>query len=105
MSRAAAWPQRALIALVRLYRLLFSAWLGGQCRFVPSCSAYAIEALQRHGAVRGVWLTTGRLLRCHPWCAGGCDPVPQGTPALFRHLVKGPHDEAGRTSSRETTSP
>ena len=69
-------PQRALIGLVGAYRLLFKAWLGSACRFEPSCSAYALEALRRHGAARGSLLTAGRLLRCHPYCEGGCDPVP-----------------------------
>ncbi len=70
-------PQRVLMGLVQGYRLLFKAWLGSACRFEPSCSAYALQALERHGALKGTALTTGRLLRCHPYCAGGCDPVPQ----------------------------
>ncbi len=65
-----------LIFLVRAYRLLLSPFLGNNCRFYPSCSCYAIEALQRHGALRGSWLTLRRLSRCHPWHAGGFDPVP-----------------------------
>ncbi len=75
--------QRALILLVRGYRLLFKPWLGNACRFEPTCSAYALEALQRHGAIAGASLSAGRLLRCHPWCAGGCDPVPAQPPRLF----------------------
>jgi uncharacterized protein len=70
-------PQRLLMALVRGYRLFFKAWVGGACRFEPSCSAYALQALERHGAARGSWLAGGRLLRCHPYCNGGHDPVPQ----------------------------
>jgi hypothetical protein len=66
--------------LVRSYRLFLSPWLGNQCRFEPTCSVYALGALQRHGALRGGWLTAGRLLRCHPWCAGGHDPVPENPP-------------------------
>jgi putative membrane protein insertion efficiency factor len=65
-----------LIQLIRGYRFLLSPWLGYHCRFYPSCSAYAITALERHGAVRGSWLAVTRLLRCHPWSAGGVDPVP-----------------------------
>ena len=68
--------QRALIALVRGYRLLFSAWLGNACRFEPTCSRYALEALERHGAAGGTYLALRRLSRCHPWCPGGFDPVP-----------------------------
>ena len=68
--------QRLLIALVRGYRLLLSPWLGSACRFSPTCSLYAIEALERHGAWRGGRLSAWRLLRCGPWCAGGHDPVP-----------------------------
>lgn len=70
-------PKRALMALVQIYRLLFKAWIGSSCRFEPSCSAYALQALERHGAAKGAWLTGGRLLRCHPYCQGGCDPVPE----------------------------
>ena len=69
-------PQRLLTGLVLGYRLLFKAWLGSSCRFEPSCSAYALQALDWHGAAKGSLLTAARLLRCHPYCAGGCDPVP-----------------------------
>lgn len=69
-------PQRLLIALVRGYRFFLKPWLGNACRFEPTCSQYALQALEQHGAIKGTALTTGRLLRCHPWCAGGCDPVP-----------------------------
>ena len=73
----------ALIGLVRGYRLLLSPWLGGSCRFTPTCSVYAIEALERHGAATGTYLTLARIGRCHPWCQGGHDPVPQsGAPKL-----------------------
>ena len=67
---------RALIALVRLYRYLLSPWWGNQCRFSPTCSEYAIQALRRHGAWKGSWLAARRISRCHPWHAGGFDPVP-----------------------------
>ena len=65
-----------LIALVRAYQLFLSPWFGNQCRFSPTCSHYAIEALRAHGAFRGGWLGLKRIGRCHPWCAGGPDPVP-----------------------------
>lgn len=68
---------KAMILLIRAYRLFFSPWIGQQCRFHPTCSAYAIEAIQRHGAVRGAWLAAKRLSRCHPWHEGGIDPVPE----------------------------
>ena len=69
----AAW----LLALpVRGYRLVFSPWVGQGCRFQPTCSAYALEALAAHGALRGGWLAARRLLRCHPWGGSGIDNVP-----------------------------
>ena len=72
-----AWPARALIGLVRGYRFFLSPWLGSACRFEPTCSVYALQALQERGAADGAYLTLRRLLRCHPLCAGGFDPVPQ----------------------------
>lgn len=69
-------PRRALAVPVHGYRLLLKPWLGNACRFEPTCSAYALVALERHGALRGSWLSGRRLLRCHPWCDGGFDPVP-----------------------------
>jgi len=83
------WPRAALIAAVQAYRLLLKPWLGNACRFEPTCSQYALTALQRHGALAGSTLAVGRLLRCHPWCDGGCDPVPQQPPALFSRLGLG----------------
>ena len=70
-----------LIALIRAYRYLLSPWIGQHCRFHPSCSVYAIEALDRHGALRGSGLTLARLCRCHPFHPGGEDPVPPAAPA------------------------
>ncbi len=69
--------RRLLMALVRGYQLLLSPWVGGQCRFTPTCSNYTLEALRRHGAARGSYLGAMRIVRCHPWCAGGDDPVPR----------------------------
>jgi putative membrane protein insertion efficiency factor len=69
-------PALLLIGCVRGYQLLVSPTLGQTCRFYPSCSAYAVQALQQHGALRGTWLTARRLLRCHPWNPGGVDHVP-----------------------------
>jgi hypothetical protein len=65
-----------LIALVRFYQLAISPWLPPACRYSPTCSAYAIEALRVHGPLRGLWLSLRRLLRCHPFHPGGHDPVP-----------------------------
>jgi putative membrane protein insertion efficiency factor len=67
----------ALLFLVRAYQVLISPLLPPACRFHPSCSAYAAEALRRHGAARGSWLAARRLARCHPFCPGGIDPVPE----------------------------
>jgi len=67
---------RPLIWLVKLYRVAISPWLGGNCRFQPTCSEYAIEALQTHGVLRGAWLAARRIGRCHPWGGSGYDPVP-----------------------------
>jgi putative membrane protein insertion efficiency factor len=67
---------RVLLALVAAYRYLLSPMLGRSCRFLPTCSEYAMEALARHGALRGTWLTVRRVARCHPWHPGGYDPVP-----------------------------
>lgn len=65
-----------LIWLVRVYKLAISPFLGRSCRFHPTCSEYTLEALQKHGLVRGVWLAVKRIARCHPWHPGGFDPVP-----------------------------
>lgn len=73
VSRMLAKP---LIGLVRLYRMLISPWLGSNCRYQPTCSNYAIEALQVHGVLRGSWLAAKRIGRCHPWGGSGYDPVP-----------------------------
>ena len=71
------WPARAvLLVLIRAYRVTLAGPLGGQCRFFPSCSVYAEEAVRTHGAVKGTALTAWRLLRCSPLSGGGIDPVP-----------------------------
>ncbi|OQW86538.1 MAG: membrane protein insertion efficiency factor YidD [Rhodoferax ferrireducens] len=82
---------RLLIVLVKGYRLFLSPALGSSCRFEPTCSAYALQALENHGAGKGAYLTLKRIGRCHPWCEGGLDPVPQpGTSAAshsFSRLI------------------
>jgi putative membrane protein insertion efficiency factor len=93
-ARIAAWlaslPCQTLLLLVRGYRLLLKPSLGNACRFEPTCSQYALTALERHGALIGGTLMAGRLLRCHPWCQGGCDEVPAEAPRLFTRLGLGP---------------
>jgi uncharacterized protein len=83
----AALPRRLLMALVRGYRFLLKPWLGSACRFEPTCSAYALQALDRHGAWAGSALSVARLARCHPWCNGGHDPVPEHAPRLLTRLL------------------
>src|SRR5689334_22453050 len=68
--------KRVLLVLISAYRVLLSPLLGASCRFYPTCSTYAIEAIETHGAARGTWLALKRILRCHPWHPGGFDPVP-----------------------------
>jgi uncharacterized protein len=95
--------QRLLMSLVRGYRLLLSPWLGSSCRFEPTCSAYALEALARHGAAVGSRLTAVRLLRCHPGCAGGLDAVPASVAPFFSSLLdraRRPHPAASPTGGR-----
>ncbi len=82
LARLFAW-------LVRGYQVVLSPWLGSNCRYQPTCSAYALEALQRHGALKGGWLALRRIGRCHPWGRSGYDPVPGADPA---HDAKGKHD-------------
>ena len=79
--------QALLLGVVRAYRLLLSPWLGAGCRFEPTCSVYALGALQNHGAAAGSYLVLSRLARCQPWCAGGHDPVPTEKPRLFSRLI------------------
>jgi uncharacterized protein len=81
----------ALLAALKAYRLLLSPWLGSACRFEPTCSAYAMQAIEQHGAGAGSWLMLKRVARCHPWCDGGHDPVPAQAPRLFSHLLNRPH--------------
>lgn len=85
-------PRRMLLALVRGYRFALKPWLGNVCRFEPTCSAYALDALERHGAAAGSYLVVTRIARCHPWCDGGVDPVPDVPPRPFSRLL-------GKTSS------
>ncbi|MEM1403940.1 MAG: membrane protein insertion efficiency factor YidD [Pseudomonadota bacterium] len=69
-----------LQGIIRLYQLVLSPWIGQQCRFQPTCSQYAYDAIETHGSIRGSYLAARRILRCHPWHAGGVDPVPPAHP-------------------------
>ena len=84
-----------LIGLLKVYRLVISPLYGNVCRYYPSCSAYALRAVEVHGAAKGSWLAGRRLLRCHPWTPGGYDPVP-GTPEF---------DEEARLQAAAADSP
>lgn len=97
--------KRILIALVKAYRLMLSPWLGNGCRFHPTCSAYSIEALERHGALAGSYLTVTRIARCHPWCDGGLDAVPEQPPRLFSRLLSVQPAAAASSSSTNESSP
>lgn len=74
------WAKRLIVGAIRGYQLLLSPFLPMSCRFHPTCSAYGIEAVSRHGVLAGLWLTARRIARCHPWHSGGLDPVPETSP-------------------------
>ena len=78
-------PARLMSLLVRGYQLVLSPLLGPRCRFYPSCSTYAMQALRTHGAVKGTWLAARRVLRCHPWNPGGVDHVPTADHFSWRY--------------------
>jgi len=83
-----------MVGLIDLYRFLLSPWIGQHCRFDPTCSRYAREAVLTHGPTRGMWLSLRRLARCHPWHAGGHDPVPLA--ATTDRLTDSPSSEIPR---------
>jgi putative membrane protein insertion efficiency factor len=76
--RPGSWPAKLLVGLLDFWHSWLSPWLGPACRFEPSCSRYASQAIQAHGAARGLWLGLRRIGRCHPLHPGGYDPVPRG---------------------------
>ena len=81
-GRAPSWPARLALGPIRAYQLV-RAGRPSPCRYYPSCSAYAVEALERHGLARGGWLAARRVSRCHPWGSSGIDPVPDSLPSRF----------------------
>jgi len=83
--RVRTWPALVLIVSIRIYRVTLSGWLGGQCRFYPSCSHYAEEAIAVHGAVRGTAKAMWRVLRCNPFGAGGVDPAERAL--VYEHVT------------------
>jgi putative membrane protein insertion efficiency factor len=93
-ARRALWiagvPARALlIGMIRLYRATLSGWLGGQCRFYPTCSHYAEDAIRAHGATKGAILATWRVLRCNPFSKGGIDHVPASAhPTAYEDIIR-----------------
>lgn len=78
--------KKLILASIKLYRYVISGFLGNCCRFEPSCSHYATQAIELHGCLKGGWLMVKRLLRCHPWCAGGEDPVPLANSNVNNHV-------------------
>jgi putative membrane protein insertion efficiency factor len=89
-----------LVALLKAYRFAISPLYGQVCRYYPTCSAYALEAVETHGAARGTWLAARRVARCHPWAAGGVDPVPPRRPARRGH-----HHDGSDPTTPEPTAP
>lgn len=81
-----AW---CFVSLVRFYQLVISPFLGPRCRFQPTCSSYALEAINLHGGVKGGWLALKRIVKCHPWGGFGYDPVPKGTNEAASHCSDG----------------
>ena len=103
-SSIRSFPQQLLVACVRGYRFALSPWLGSSCRFEPTCSAYALDALQTHGAAAGTYLTLRRIGRCHPWCAGGLDPVPADVPGFFVSFFRRGTDAVRTPNSTDQTA-
>ncbi|MCF7976676.1 membrane protein insertion efficiency factor YidD [Lamprobacter modestohalophilus] len=81
---------------IRAYQLFLSPLIGNHCRFYPTCSQYAIEAVEQHGVMRGVWLGIRRLLRCHPWHPGGVDPVPPANKSAVHDARSAPPTPTNR---------
>jgi putative membrane protein insertion efficiency factor len=97
----------ALTLPIRAYQLVLSPLLGPRCRFYPSCSSYALEAIRTHGPLKGTWLAGRRLLRCHPWNPGGVDLVPERRSRTDRRAdeTTAPQTTAPQTTAPPTTNP
>ena len=108
MIRRPLWvagaPFRSLlVGAIRLYQATLSGWLGGQCRYYPTCSHYAIDAIRTYGTLRGSALASWRILRCNPFGAGGMDPVPErGSPAMYEPVRH--HGPVHRPSQPEAST-
>lgn len=100
MNVKAGLLSRVLLALIRGYRYLLSPWTGNSCRYWPTCSDYALQAIEQHGALRGTWMSGARLARCHPYGAGGIDPVPAQFSLRCWHCA---NDSAASTSYADRT--
>jgi putative membrane protein insertion efficiency factor len=94
-----------VLALLTVYRRVISPMLGQRCRYYPSCSAYALDAVQTHGVVRGGWLGLRRLGRCHPWTPGGVDLVPTRETYRWWGIAEGADGEDHHTDSNPVTAP
>ena len=94
---AGAPARLALLGAIALYRVTLSGWLGGQCRYSPTCSRYAEEAVRSHGAIKGSFLAIGRVLRCNPFGRGGLDPVPARREVYDVTIRRGGNHVGGRT--------
>jgi len=103
LTFASLFPRNLCVVVLRLYRAVVSPLYGDVCRYYPSCSAYALGSIQQHGVVRGVWLGSRRIARCHPWAAGGIDDVPQrtGSPLHLSRFgfVTRPHEHLAHAGS------
>jgi putative membrane protein insertion efficiency factor len=99
---AAAAVRFPIVAAIRGYQLVISPWTMSSCRYYPSCSQYALEAVQGHGVLRGGWLAARRLGRCHPWSAGGVDHVPPSSSSVSPAPVLEPHPFEPTGLPRET---
>ena len=105
---APSWPARLLALPILAWRYGVSPVIGPRCRYYPSCSEYGLEALRRHGALRGAWLAASRVARCHPWQAGGLDPVPEtvdGPGAYLGRALRRPAPDSTDPSRDPTRAP